>query len=140
MNVFHVLPIGISYFEISDIEEKQLEKEYKKFISNIKRSDCTDLKEESFTAKIELDLFSIGFRANKEISVFLKYKNYILEKKEMDPYDPLKKICIDTGNEKLNLILELVSLKPYKIKISGDLYHKCDRKWEVKKFNQIIVL
>ncbi len=30
MNVFHLLPIGISYFEISDIEEKQLEKEYKK--------------------------------------------------------------------------------------------------------------
>lgn len=140
MNVFHLLPIGISYFEISDIEEKQLEKEYKKFISNIKRLDCTDLKEENFTAKIELDLFYIGFRANKEISVFLKYKNYILEKKEMDPYDPLKKICIDTGNEKLNLILELVSLKPYKIKISGDLYHKCDRKWEVKKINQIIVL
>ncbi len=82
MNVFHLLPIGISYFEISDIEEKQLEKEYKKFISNIKRLDCTDLKEESFIAKIELDLFSIGFRANKEISVFLKYKNYILEKKK----------------------------------------------------------
>ncbi len=29
MNVFHLLPISISYFEISDIEEKQLEKEYK---------------------------------------------------------------------------------------------------------------
>ncbi|MCW6108789.1 hypothetical protein [Clostridium sporogenes] len=140
MNVFHLLPISISYFEISDIEEKQLEKEYKKFIYNIKKLDCTDLNEENFTAEIQLDLFSIGFKANKEISVLLIYKNYILEKKEMDPYNPLKKICIDTGNEKLNLILELVSLKPYKIKISGDSYDKCDRKWEVKKFNQIIVL
>ncbi|SUY64685.1 Uncharacterised protein [Clostridium sporogenes] len=82
MNVFHLLPISISYFEISDIEEKQLEKEYKKFISNIKKLDCTDLNEENFTAEIQLDLFSIGFKANKEISVLLIYKNYILEKKK----------------------------------------------------------
>ncbi len=102
--------------------------------------DYTDLKEEDFVAKIILDLFSISFRADKEISVFLKYKDYILEIEKMDPYDPIKKTCIDTGNEKLNLILELVSLNPYKIKISGDLYQKCDKKWKVKKFNQIIVL
>ncbi|APH13481.1 hypothetical protein NPD5_1563 [Clostridium sporogenes] len=140
MSIFHLLPISISYFEISDIEEQQLKEEYKKFIFNIESMDCTDLKEENFTAKIILDLFSIGFKTDKEISVFFKYKNYILEKEKMDPYDPLKKICLDTGNEKLNLTLELVSLKPYKIKISGDLYEKCDKKWKVKKFNQIIVL
>ncbi|WP_434291475.1 hypothetical protein [Clostridium botulinum] len=140
MNIFYLLPISISYFEINDIEEQQLKEEYKKFISNIERMDYTDLKEEDFVAKIILDLFSISFRVYKEISVFLKYKDYILEIEKMDPYDPLKKTCIDTGNEKLNLILELVSLKPYKIKISGDLYQKCDKKWKVKKFNQIIVL
>lgn len=139
MNIFYLLPISISYFEINDIEEQQLKEEYKKFISSIERMNYTDLKEEDFVAKIILDLFSIGFKADKEISVFLKYKDYILEKKNGSIWS-IKKTCIDTGNEKLNLILELVSLNPYKIKISGDLYQKCDKKWKVKKFNQIIVL
>lgn len=29
MNIFHLLPISISYFEINDIEEQQLKEEYK---------------------------------------------------------------------------------------------------------------
>ncbi|RHW65487.1 hypothetical protein DZC34_09090, partial [Clostridium botulinum] len=67
MNIFYLLPISISYFEINDIEEQQLKEEYKKFISNIERMDYTDLKEEDFVAKIILDLFSISFRVDKEI-------------------------------------------------------------------------
>lgn len=29
MNIFYLLPISISYFEINDIEEQQLKEEYK---------------------------------------------------------------------------------------------------------------
>lgn len=140
MNIFNLLPISISYFEIGDIEEKQVKREYDKFINNIKSMDYINLDDERLKAKIILDLFSVSFEVNEKIRIFLKYEEYILEKKEMDPYDPLKKFFIDTGNEKLNLILELINLKPYKIKISGDLYKRYNKKWEVKKINQIIVL
>ncbi|WP_251862480.1 hypothetical protein [Clostridium sp. Marseille-Q2269] len=140
MNIFDLLPISISYFDIGDIEKNQLKEEYTRFITNIKSMNYENLESENFTAKIPLDVFSIGFKVDEDISTFLKYENYILQKKEMDPYNPLNKICVDTGKEKLNLMLELVSLKPYKVKISGDSYKKYDKKWEVKKFNQVIVL
>ncbi|EJO5348765.1 hypothetical protein NRP93_002899 [Clostridium botulinum] len=140
MNVFHLLPISISHFEINHIEQEQLEEQQRKFIDNIKGMEYTKLKKEDFTANIVLDLFSICFKVNDSIDIFLKYQNYILDKKEMDAYDPLKKISIDTGKEKLNLTLELVSLKPYKVKISGSLYKKYDNKWEVRILNQIIAL
>ncbi|MGO5066893.1 hypothetical protein [Clostridium sp. LCP25S3_F8] len=140
MNIFNLLPISISYFEIGDIEEKQVKRGYDKFINNIKSMDYINLDDEKLKAKIVLDLFSVSFEVNEKISIFLKYKEYILEKKEINPYNPLKKLFIDTGNEKLNLILELINLKPYKIKISGDLYKRYNKRWEVKKINQIIVL
>ncbi len=70
MNIFYLLPISISYFEINDIEEQQLKEEYKKFISNIERMDYTDLKEEDFVAKIILDLFSISLEQIKKLAYF----------------------------------------------------------------------
>ncbi|MCR1934614.1 hypothetical protein ACQX0N_11120 [Clostridium tepidum] len=140
MNVFYLSPINTSYFEISNIEENQINKEYDKFINNIKSMDYINLDDKNVRAKIILDLFSVSFKINEKISIFLKYEEYMLEKKEIDPYEPLKKIFINTGNEKIDLTLELINLKPYKIKIRGDLYKRYNKKWEVKKFNQIIVL
>lgn len=140
MNVFYLSPINTSYFEISNIEENQINKEYDKFINNIKGMDYINLDDKNVRAKIILDLFSVSFKINEKISIFLKYEEYMLEKKEIDPYEPLKKIFINTGNEKIDLTLELINLKPYKIKIRGDLYKRYNKKWEVKKFNQIIVL
>lgn len=125
---------------ISNIEENQINKEYDKFINNIKSMDYINLDDKNVRAKIILDLFSVSFKINEKISIFLKYEEYMLEKKEIDPYEPLKKIFINTGNEKIDLTLELINLKPYKIKIRGDLYKRYNKKWEVKKFNQIIVL
>ncbi len=82
MNIFNLLPKNIYYFEIGDIEEKQVNRQYDKFINNIKSMYYINLDDEKLKAKIVLDLFSVNFEVNEKISILLKYEEYILEKKK----------------------------------------------------------